>query len=126
VPSSRLEIFEDAAKKPAITDPAVGDNEQIAALVQRGDSPGKSSVQIAPDLYLAHERDIVDRIIETEADHARFFAGLVLWRTGELNAEIKRGFWYVKDAEKDLVLPKSTEGMWEDQVRQLEIKANAI
>jgi len=100
--------------------------EIIFALVHRGDSPGKRSVQIAPDLYLAHERDIVDRIIETEADHARFFAGLVLWRPGELRAEIERGFWYVLDADTDLVLPKSTEGMWEDLVRRSEQKANSI
>lgn len=98
----------------------------IFALVQREDSPSRSSVQIAPDLYLAHERDVVDRIIETEADHARFFAGLVLWRPGELRTEIKRGFWHVLDADVSLVLRKSTEGMWEELVRRSEQKANAI
>ena len=100
--------------------------EIIFALVHRGDSPGKSSVQITPDLYLAHEREVVDRIIETEADHARFFAGLVLWRPGELRSEIKRGFWYVLDADADVVLPKSTEGLWEDLVRRSEQRANSI
>ena len=85
--------------------------------MQRKDSPGSRSMQIASDLYLAHERDVVDRIIETEADHARFFAGLVLWRPGELDQEIKRGFWYVLDAETSLVLRKSTQGMWEELVK---------
>lgn len=98
----------------------------IFALVQRRDSPGSSSLQIAPDLYLAHEREIVDRVIETESDHARFYAGLVTWRPGELNAEIKRGLWYVLDAEVGVVLRKSTEGMWEELVRRSVLKANTI
>ena len=101
-------------------------SETIFALVQRKDSPGSRSMQIAPDLYLAHERDVVDRIIETEADHARFFAGLVLWRPGELDAEIKRGFWFVLDADSSLVLRKSTQGMWEELVRSQVQKANTI
>ncbi len=101
-------------------------SETIFALVQRKDSPSSRSMQIAPDLYLAHERDVVDRIIETEADHARFFAGLVLWRPGELDAEIRRGFWFVLDADSSLVLRKSTQGMWEELVRTQQQKANTI
>ena len=123
-------LFPDHVPSRKVTEPVyLGgpvNTEILFALVQRGDSPGKSSLQIAPDLFLAHERDVVDRIIETEADHARFFAGLVLWRPGELNAEIKQGYWYVQDANTELVLPKSTEGMWEGLVRELEIKAKAI
>ena len=101
-------------------------SETIFALVQRKDSPGNRSMQIAPDLYLAHERDVVDRIIETEPDHARFFAGLVLWRPGELDAEIRRGFWFVLDADTSLVLRKSTQGRWEELVRTQQQKANMI
>src|SRR5882672_10666672 len=38
----------------------------IFALVQRPDSPGGRSVRIAPDLYLAIDSNVVDRIIESE------------------------------------------------------------
>jgi putative transcriptional regulator len=101
-------------------------SETIFALVQRKDSPSTRSMQISSDLYLAHERDVVDQIIETDAEHARFFAGLVLWRPGELEAEIRRGFWFVIDAETSIVLRKSTQGMWEELVRGLQLKANTI
>jgi putative transcriptional regulator len=101
-------------------------SETIFALVQRKDSPGSRSMQISADLYLAHERDIVDRIIETEADHARFFAGLVLWRPGELDTEIRRGFWYVMDSDSSLVLRRSTQGLWEELVKTQQQKANMI
>jgi putative transcriptional regulator len=98
----------------------------IFALVQRHDSPGSRSMQVMPDLYLVLDREIVDRVIEAEADHARFFAGMVLWRPGELRAEIERGFWYVLDADADLVLRKPTEGMWEELVKRSKEQQNMI
>lgn len=100
--------------------------ELLFVLQQRRDSPGSRSMQVMPDLYLVLERDLVDRIIESGAPQARFFAGIVLWRPGELLSEIDRGFWYVLDAETNLVLRKSTEGMWEELVKRSLLKANMI
>jgi len=100
--------------------------EVIFALVQRADSPGNRSMQLTPDLYLVLDRDLVDRVIEAESDHARFFAGMVLWRPGELRAEIERGFWYVLDADANLVLRKSMSGMWEELVKRSEQQKNMI
>src|SRR6185295_17728794 len=97
----------------------------IFALVQRPDSPGGRSVRIAPDLYLAIDSNVVDRIIESEPQHARFFAGMVLWKPGELADEVKRGLWYTLDARSDVVLRKA-EGLWEELVGRSERKANTI
>ena len=100
--------------------------EVIFALVQRTDSPGNRSMQLTPNLFLVLDREVVDRVIEAEAEHARFFAGMVLWRPGELRAEIDRGFWYVLDADASLVLRKSTIGMWEELVKRSEQQKNLI
>jgi len=97
----------------------------IFALVQRPDSPGGRSVRIAPDLYLAIDSNIVDRIIESEPQHARFFAGMVLWKPGELAEELKGGLWYTLDARSELVLKKA-DGLWEELVGRSERKANTI
>jgi len=100
--------------------------ETVFALVLRKDNPDARSMQLTPDLYLVVDRDLVDRVIEAEADRARFYAGVVLWAPGELNAEIERGFWYVDDADVSLVLRKSTAGMWEELVKRLEQRARGI
>jgi putative transcriptional regulator len=100
-------------------------SQVIFAMVQRHDSPGGRSVRIAPDLYLAIDGQVVDRIIETDAEHARFFAGMVLWKPGELADEMKRGLWYTLDARSDIVLRKA-DGLWEDLVGRSERKANTI
>jgi putative transcriptional regulator len=64
-------------------------------------------------------------VIENEPTHARFVAGLVAWRSGELQEEIKRGAWYVLAADAALVLRKP-EGLWEELVRRAELQANGI
>ena len=97
----------------------------IFALVQRPDSPGGRSVRIAQDLYLAVDSQVVDKIIESEPKHARFFAGMVLWKPGELSGEMKKGLWYTLDARADLVLRKA-DGLWEELVGRSERKANTI
>jgi putative transcriptional regulator len=100
--------------------------EVIFALVQGRDSPGGKSIKILDDLYLAIDSEVVDQVIEKQPARARFFAGMVLWRPGELADEEKKGLWYVNDARADIVLRKSTDGMWEELLGRSERKANAI
>ena len=100
--------------------------EVIFALVQGRDSPGGRSIRILDDLYLAIDSEVVDRVIEKRPAQARFFAGMVLWRPGELQEEVKKGLWYLHDAKADLVLRKPTESMWEELVGRSERKANSI
>jgi putative transcriptional regulator len=100
-------------------------SQVIFALVQRPDSPGGRSVRIGQNLYLAVDSQVVDRIIESEPQHARFFAGMVLWKPGELREEVKRGLWYTLDARADVVLRKA-DGLWEELVGRSERKANTI
>jgi len=100
--------------------------EVIFALVQGNQSPGGRSIKILDDLYLAIDSDVVDRVIEKQPAQARFFAGMVLWRPGELAEEVKKGLWYVNDAKADVVLRKPTDSMYEELVGRSERKANAI
>ncbi|MEI6302382.1 MAG: YqgE/AlgH family protein [Betaproteobacteria bacterium] len=98
----------------------------VYALVQTSTSPGKDASRIASDLFVATARVTVDRIIETDPEHARFFMGGVIWRVGELDNELKRGLWHVVDPRPEQIMPKNTEGMWEDMVRAAEISDKAI
>lgn len=99
--------------------------ESIFALVQTPQNPGGRSVKIVDNLFAVVDGNIVDNVIEHDPSHARFVAGLVAWRTGELEDEIKRGAWYVLDADPALVLRKP-DGLWEELVRNAEIRANGI
>jgi putative AlgH/UPF0301 family transcriptional regulator len=50
----------------------------------------------------------------------------VIWRPGELAQEIRRGLWYVLEAKPDVVLRKSTDGLWETLVERAERRENTI
>jgi putative transcriptional regulator len=121
-PMTLSRLFPDHAPSKLVTDPVFlgGPNHvnSIFAVVNRDVNPGGHSIQLLNDLFLAVDVEVVDGIIEKDAHHARFFAGLVVWDVGELDAELKRGFWYVLQPDSDLVLRKSTNGMWEELSRR--------
>jgi putative transcriptional regulator len=102
------------------------DMNLVFALVERHGGGKKGALQIAPDLFLEMKAEAVDRIIENEAEHARFFLGMVVWAPGELDDEIGEGLWYEAEADEKLVFRKKTDGMWEELVRRSQMRANAI
>lgn len=100
-------------------------SQQIFAMVRRPDSPGGHSFALMPGLFLAFDVAVLDRIIEAEPDHARFMAGLVAWREGELRAEIEAGAWYVLKPDAALVM-RDPEGLWEELVRRARLADNTL
>ena len=101
--------------------------EVIFAMIKGRESPGGRSLQLTPGLYVAFDSAVVDRIIESQPQEARFFAGMVLWQPNELGEEVKRGLWYVLDSKPDVLLQrKTTDGLWEDLVGRAERNANTI
>jgi putative AlgH/UPF0301 family transcriptional regulator len=100
--------------------------EVIFAMVKDSKSPGGRSLQLTPGLFLAFDTAVVDRIIETQPQQARFFAGMVMWQPHELAEEVKRGLWHVMDAKPEILLRKSSDTLWEDLVGRAERMANTI
>ncbi len=127
---SLAEVFPEHEPSKKVVDPlflgGTVDMNLVFALVERHGSKKDDSIRIAPDLFLAYETKTVDRIIESESDHARFFLGLVVWRPGQLEDELDRGLWYVDEPEAKLVMRRKTDDLWEELVRRLEARANTI
>jgi len=57
-----------------------------------------------PGLVAVLDGDSLDRVIETTPNDARYFAGLMLWRPGVLEEEVREGVWSVRPASVDAVL----------------------
>ena len=78
------ELFPEHEPSRKVADPLFlggpADLNTVFALVERHGAAGDGALQITPDLFLAAEVKAVDHVIEAEADHARFFVGLVVWR----------------------------------------------
>jgi putative transcriptional regulator len=87
--------------------------------LKRG-NPGAPSLQLFGDVYMTGSSKVIDRIIETTPNDARYFAGFVGWMPNELAVEIARGFWYVGEVDSAEVFRKDAgESMWKDLTRRL-------
>jgi putative transcriptional regulator len=124
------QLFPEDGPSQKVVDPVyLGgplNSQVIFALVERKQSPSGQSFELMPGLYAVVDEETVDRIIRAESDRARFVAGLVVWRRGELSAEIERGAWYVLPPDAHLALRKPSQGLWEELVRLSQLRANSI
>ena len=88
--------------------------------VVKGDSPpgAPGTVQLMKNLYIAFRANLIDQVIESKPNDARYYVGYVLWRPGELKSEIDRGLWSVLSADQDVVFRKDTDNLWEEMLQQ--------
>lgn len=99
--------------------------QAIFALVNRPPAPGARALQVVPGLFAAFDSALVDDIIRSDPAHAKFVAGLVAWRPGELQAEIDKGIWYVLEPDAGLAMRKS-EGLWDELLLRLQNKDRTL
>ncbi len=102
------------------------DRQRLFVLVQTKDTPSRDSAKFSRDIFAVEKREVIDRIIEKEADRAKYLNGLVIWRPGQLEQEIKNGIWYIFPVTKDIVFRKSTNSLWEELVVKGNLRDNGI
>ena len=83
----------------------------IFAMVRR--NPGENSMALFDDVFVTASAPTVDRIIEQTPNDARYFAGFVGWKPGELEKEVESGFWFVAEPDPAVVFSKETPTLWE-------------
>jgi putative transcriptional regulator len=90
----------------------------LFAVVKAEASPGEGSVPFLPGLYLVARAATIDRIIEQEPNEARYYVGFVVWKPGELDEELEKGFWYAMPPDPKLLFREPANGMWEELVKR--------
>lgn len=117
-------VFPEHGPSKSVVEPLFlggpANTNMVFAVVNRHDSPGADSLQLAPDLFVATAEATVDGIIEKDAAHARFFVGAVVWAPGELDAEVKAGAWFTLEPDSELLLRRKTLGLYEEAIGRAE------
>lgn len=96
--------------------------DQIFAVVRSRSTRGGESLPLFGDLYVAAGPEDIRQIVERTPNDARYFAGFVKWRPGELDAEIARGLWYVMTPEAELMFREDAKSIWLELVRRMGIE----
>lgn len=90
--------------------------DTVFALAQAPEDPTGSSLPIFGDVKVVTHADVINHILQTTPNDARYFVGFVGWQPGELEAEVAKGFWFVMDPRPDLVFRREPAGMWRELV----------
>ncbi len=93
-------------------------SNSLFAVVRAQRPPGEGSILLLPGLFLVAHVKTIDQIIEQEPNAARYYVGIVAWQPGELDEELRKGFWYVMQPDPDLLFREPPNGMWEELVKR--------
>ena len=89
----------------------------LVAVVRSDKDPGRGAIGLTRDMYLAMTVNVVDRVIEETPNNARYYVGYIVWRPGELRAEVDRRLWNVANVNQDVVFRKDMSGLWDELSR---------
>jgi len=114
-------LFPEHQPSKQVTDPVYFGGPMspraLFALVRSETDPGGGSMPFLKNVFLARTMDTIDRIIEKTPNEARYFVGNVIWRPGELRAELDRGLWHAMNPHAETIFRKQTDGLWEELLR---------
>lgn len=72
----------------------------------------------AAGVYIAAHLDKLQRLLSSDDGEVRILVGQVLWKAGELEAEIAQGMWLPLPATPKIVFARADE-MWRESMREL-------
>ncbi len=97
----------------------------VFAVVRRKENPGDGSLRLSDEIFLAAKANVVDKLIEDESANTKFFAGLVIWKPGELEIEIRDRMWHQLKAKPEIIFKGDSSEMWEELMKSIERKLNS-
>lgn len=112
--------FPDHAPSRAVTEPVYFGGpvlaQAIIALVRSDASPIEGAVAVGPGVWALVKANLIDEFMERDPNAARYFAGYVRWKPGELAEEVRSGMVMLAPFDADKILAPDTSKMYEELV----------
>ena len=69
--------------------------------------------RVFSSVHYSNSRELLDSMLGSDPDSRfRVYSGYAGWSPGQLDSELARGDWRVKEARVEQVFPKDGEGLW--------------
>jgi putative transcriptional regulator len=85
----------------------------LFAVFRAAASPG-ASFPVVDDLHLALDPATVEQLLLKPPGQVRFFNGYSGWAPGQLAGELRRGDWWLVEADPAAVFRKDTSTLWDE------------
>lgn len=122
---SLTQLFPEHEPSKAVVDPIYLGGfhllEALFAVTRAENARSPSSIALMPGIWLERDTAVIDSIIETTPNAARYYAGLVIWPEGGLEDEIKRGILTLRPADPEKLFLPDTSNLYELLRARLEI-----
>lgn len=80
----------------------------------------KNALKISNEIYLNNSKKTLQDIKKNRGPkNFRFILGFVGWRPGQLEEEIKKGEWLLKDGSSDFIFNTPDDKKWEKAISEL-------
>jgi putative transcriptional regulator len=86
--------------------------QTVFAVTRKPPPSAGATVQLMPGLFAVMDSDAIDRIIATTPKEARFFLGMMVWKPGALEEEVRQSAWELRPADVEVVLDAKSSGLW--------------
>ncbi len=86
----------------------------------RSESEPPNSRHVVDDVHATGSKDTLLEILKSEpaSSHFHAYMGYAGWGPGQLDAEVRRGDWYVAPAQPDLIFGEATPDLWQRLIRE--------
>jgi len=84
----------------------------VFALMHSAPDDSASAIPLMPGVVAVVDEAAINHIMETAPNAARYFVGMMVWDTDELERQVADGMWEVRPADAASVLPPKAPGLW--------------
>jgi len=74
----------------------------------------KASLKILDDVFLSADSKVLEQVLRHPKPFAglRIFSGYAGWKPGQLEAEVKKGYWLLRDADTEILFNTEPGLIW--------------
>jgi putative transcriptional regulator len=105
------ELKDEHSRQVYIGGPLSG--QSLLFLIRSKQQP-KASLKIFDDVFLSADSTVLEQVLRHPRPFSglRIFSGYAGWKPGQLQAEVKQGYWQLREADSEILFNTEPDRIW--------------